>query len=108
MAADTPACVTAPRGESGRRFLLARALGEYLGRSAPGPALLSSLSTDSQAQSRAFAAEFLAPAASLRERLAGRSMEVERADDLAREFNVSSELIRRQVQNHGLAMIIES
>ena len=107
VAADTPACVTAPRRQSGTRFLIARALGEYLGRSAPGTGLLTSLSTDSQAHSRAFAAEFLAPAASLRRRLPGNSVEPERADDLAREFGVSSKFIRRQIQNHGLATVVE-
>ena len=57
VAADTPACVTAPRGPTGTRFLTARALGDYLARASSGPGLLSSLSTDRQAQSRAFAAE---------------------------------------------------
>ena len=102
---ETPACRTAPRGESGTRFLVARALGDYLGRSATGPGLLSSLTTDRQAQSRAFAAEFLAPAASLRQRIPGDGLEVERIDDLGREFGVSSELIRHQIQNHDLATI---
>ena len=106
VAADTPACVTAPRGPSGTRFLIARAVGEYLGRSAPGPGLLSSLSTDSQAQSRAFAAEFLAPADALHARLPTNSIDPEQADDLAREFAVSTELIVRQIQNHRLASII--
>ena len=86
---------------------MARALGEYLGRSVPGPGLLSSLSTDSQAQSRAFAAEFLAPAAALRQRLPRPSAEPERADDLAQEFGVSSHLIRHQIENHNLATLID-
>ena len=107
VAADTPACMTLPRGESGRRFLIARALGDYLDRSAPGPGLLSSLATDRQAQSRAFAAEFLAPAESLRRRIIGTSVEAERTDDLAREFGVASELIRRQIQNHDLATVVD-
>ena len=107
VAADSPACVTAQRGESGTRFLTARALGEYLGRSAFGPGLLTSVSTDSQAQSRAFAAEFLAPAEALQRRLAGNDVEPERADDLAQEFGVSSQLIRHQIQNHNLATIVE-
>lgn len=107
VATDSPACVTVRKGESGTRFLTARALGEYLGRSASGPGLLTSLSTDSQAQSRAFAAEFLAPAEALQTRLAGNDVEPERADDLAREFGVSSQLIRHQIQNHKLATIIE-
>ena len=107
VAADSPACVTAQRGASGTRFLTARALGEYLGRSVAGPGLLTSLSTDSQAQSRAFAAEFLAPAKALRQRLAGNAVEPERADDLAQEFGVSSQLIRHQIENHNLATIVD-
>ena len=106
VGADTPACMTAPRGESGKRFLIARALGDYLGRSAPSLGMLSSLATDRQAQSRAFAAEFLVPAESLRRRLAGDSVDAERTDELAQEFRVSSELIRRQIQNHDLARVV--
>ena len=103
---ETPACMTAQRGLTGTRFLTARALGEYLGRSVPGVGLLSSLATDSQAQSRAFAAEFLAPANSLRQRISGEYVHVEQTDDLASEFSVSSELIRRQIQNHNVATIV--
>ena len=106
VGADTPACMTAPRGESGTRFLIARALGDYLGRSAPGLGMLSSLATDRQTQSRAFAAEFLVPAESLRRRLSGDSVDAERTDELAQEFRVSSELIRRQIQNHDLARVV--
>ena len=106
VATATPACVTVPRGRTGTRFLMARALGAYLGRTVPGPSLLSSLSTDSQAQSRAFAAEFLAPAEALRQRITSHSVDPEQADDLAQEFGVSSELIRRQIQNHDLATVL--
>ena len=106
VGADTPACMTAQRGESGKRFLVARALGDYLGRFAPGMGMLSSLATDRQAQSRAFAAEFLVPAESLRRRLSSDSVDAERTDELAQEFRVSSELIRRQIQNHDLARVV--
>ena len=106
VAAGSPACATAPRGESGRRFLVARALGDYLGRLAAGPGLLSSLATDRQAQSRAFAAEFLAPAHSLRQRLTSDSLDTDEADELGVEFGVSSEVIRHQVQNHDLAEVV--
>lgn len=106
VGADTPACATAPRRDSGIRFLQARALGDYLGRTTTGPGLLSSLATDRQAQSRAFAAEFLAPANSLRGRITGRYVDSEQVDDLGREFRVSSELIRRQIQNHDLAQLL--
>ena len=104
---ETPACMTAPRGPTGTRFLIARALGDYLSRSAPGHGLLSSLATDRQAQSRAFAAEFLAPSNSLRQRIGGEyDVHVEQTDDLALEFGVSSELIRRQIQNQNIAKIV--
>ena len=105
VAENAPACVTVPKGESGKRFLLARALGDYLGRSTPRLAILSSLATDRQARSRAFAAEFLAPAESLRRRLKSETVEPERVDELGSEFGVSSEVIRRQMENHGLATV---
>lgn len=105
VAAHAPACATPPRKESGKRFLLARALGDYLGRPTPELAILTSLATDRQAQTRAFAAEFLAPADSLRHRIANDSIDIEQAEDLGREFRVSTELIRRQIQNHHLARI---
>lgn len=105
VAADRPACVTAPRGQAGKRFLLGRALGDYLSRSEPGPSLLSSLATDRQALSRAFSAEFLAPAEAIRKRLKGGLAEAEEVDDLSDEFGVPSELIRRQVENHNLATV---
>ena len=105
MAADAPTCVLVPMREAGKRFLTARALGDYLGRTEPGPALLSALATDRQAQSRAFAAEFLAPSDSLRRRLKGKPAEPEQVDELAHEFRVSTEVIRRQMENHGLATI---
>lgn len=106
VAADTPACVLAPKGEAGKRFLLARALGDYLGRTEPGPALLSALATDRQARSRAFAAELLAPSESLRQQLqGGRLVEPEQVDELALEYGVSTEVVRRQMENHRLATI---
>lgn len=106
VAADAPACVLAPKRESGKRFLMARALGDYLGRTEPGPALLSVLATDRQARSRAFAAELLAPSESLRRQLRSGSAEPDQVDELALEYGVSTEVIRRQIENHGLAAIV--
>lgn len=102
VAADSPVCAIAARGVA-RRFLQARALGDYLGRTKHGPAVLSGLATDRQAQSRAFAAEFLAPAASLGRRLHGRHTHPDEVDELAAAFGVSSYVVRHQIQNHGLA-----
>ena len=103
---ETPACMTAPRSWTGTRFLIARALGDYLGQSVPGHGLLSSLATNRQAQSRAFAAEFLAPADSLRQRISDEYVHIDQIDELGQEFLVSSELIRRQIQNHNVAKIV--
>lgn len=102
VAADSPACAITAGGTAGR-FLQARALGDYLGRTEHGPAILSGLATDRQAQSRAFAAEFLAPSASLRRRLRGRHAHPDEVDELAAAFDVSSYVVRHQIQNHGLA-----
>ena len=106
-AVDAPACVTVPRNETGERFLLARTLGDYMDRSEPGAALLSSLATSRQARSRAFAAEFLAPAESLRRRLNGGPVEPETVDELGAEFGVSSMVICRQIENHELATVAD-
>ena len=104
VASKAPTCVTAPSSrETSKRFLLARALGDYIGRTQPGPGILSSLLTDRQAQSRAFAAQFLAPADSIRERLEDQYPEDGLIDEIGSEFEVSSELIRRQINNHHLA-----
>lgn len=104
VASNAPTCVTAPSPrETSKRFLLARALGDYIGRAEPGPGILSSLLTDRQAQSRAFAAQFLAPADSIRARLEDQPPEEGMIDEIAFEFGVSSEAIRRQINNHQLA-----
>ena len=105
VGADTPACMTVPRGLTGTRFLLARALGDYLDLSTPGPGLLSSLETDRQAQSRAFAAELLAPAPALRQRIRGDRIDAEQVQDLCDEFGVSNWVIRHQIENQDPANI---
>ena len=76
-------------------------------RGADGPAILSGLATDRQAQSRAFAAEFLAPAAFLRQRLESGSAYPEQVDELSAELGVSSYVVRHQIRNQGLARIAE-
>ncbi len=107
VAAESPACAVANGRETARRFLLARALGDYLGRTTQGPAILSGLATDRQAQSRAFAAEFLAPAEALRKELRSERIPLDDVDDLALEFGVSSYVVRHQIENHGLAQIAD-
>lgn len=104
VAAGTPACVIpSGKGDTGKRFLLARALGDYMGRPEAGLGVLTSMNTVRQAQSRAFAAELLAPAESLRTRLADRGAEEDVIHDLGQEFDVSTWVIKHQISNHGLA-----
>ena len=83
--------------------MLARALADYLGRVESSPGILSSLATDRQARSRAFAAEFLAPAQSLRARLDKEFADEDVIDDLGNEYGVSSYVIAHQIKNHNLA-----
>ena len=107
VATESPACAVANGRETTQRFLRARALGDYLGRATDTPAILSGLATDRQAQSRAFAAEFLAPAEDLRRKLGGKQVSADEVDDLAHEFDVSSYVVRHQIENHSLAQIAD-
>lgn len=102
VAAHGPACVIAPRSENGARFLRARAVGDYLNRSGPAAGILNSLHTERQARSRAFAAEFLAPAQALRARLGSELADEEIIEGLGDEFGVSSHVIAHQMINHQL------
>ena len=107
VAAGSPGCVVANGRETTQRFLLARALGDYLGRTTDTPAILSGLATDRQAQSKAFAAEFLAPAEALRQRLGGEQVSPDGVEDLAYDFDVSGYVVRHQIENHNLAQIAD-
>ena len=90
--------------DSNRRFHFCRGLAEVL--SSPGsPALLTQARSDRQQRNRAFAAEFLAPAAALRTRVPRPVLGDEDVDDLAAEFGVSHWLIAHQLQNHRIARV---
>ena len=99
VAAGSPACVGTVSSDTSRRFLQARSIGAFLSPSGRGPSLLSSMATDFQAFTRAFAAEFLAPAEQLRARIKGGRTSVAA---LAHDFRVSRRVISHQIQNHGL------
>ena len=91
------------RGDIGRRFLFCRALGEAV--ASHGDGLVTRGTTRRQQSNRAFAAEFLAPSQSLRERIAHSTVDSEQVDDLAEEFGVSTQVIRNQVENHQIAAL---
>jgi IrrE N-terminal-like domain len=84
-----------------RRFVIARAIGDFL--SFGHSSLVTRGQTEHQQRNRAFAAEFLAPAHSIRERLPNATVDEEDVEELAAEFQVSPIVIRHQIQNHRLA-----
>ena len=92
-------------GERSRRFHFCRALAEVL--ASPGTdTLLTRANSERQQRNRAFAAEFLAPASGLRERIPGRTVDGDAIDELADEFGVSSRVIEHQIQNHRIAWAV--
>ena len=104
VAATTPACVTVPRRHSSsKRFLMARALGDFVSRREPRLGILGSQHNDRQARSRAFAAEFLAPAEVLYGRWNVSDAPDEEVDELSREFDVSTRVIWHQIDNYERA-----
>lgn len=97
--------VSGGRAEPRRRFLVCRALGGFLARG--GAALVTGRGTERQRRNLAFAAEFLAPAAAIRERLPQGRLGEEDLAELAATLTVSEWVIRHQVENHGLAEIAD-
>ena len=87
------------------RFSFCRGLFEYL--TAPGTpsALVTVARTDRQRRNRAFAAEFLAPADWLRERIDGTQVSPDEVDDWAQELGVSTMVVEHQIENHRLASV---
>ena len=109
VASDSPSCVTVHKRATGRRFLLARSLGDYLTRDEGSPAILGTRDAPRQAQSRAFAAEFLAPSEWLRSSVGtARTVDPEAVDELAQAAGVSSWVIRHQLANHGIAEVADA
>lgn len=90
------------KGEIGKRFLFCRALGEAAAGYDTG--IVTRGTTRRQQSNRAFAAEFLAPSRSLRERITYPAVDDEQVDDLAEEFGVSTQVILNQVENHRIAV----
>lgn len=99
-----PVILSAKRWDDSRRFAVCRGLYESL--SGASQALVSRARTDRQQANRAFAAEFLAPAELLRERISREGLDDEQISDLAEEFGVSSKVIEHQIENHRIAELV--
>ena len=90
-------------GEHRRRFLFCRALAEAI--SSDGDALITGSHTERQQCNRAFAAEFLAPSGSLRQKVTRSVVGSEEIEYLAEEFGVSTQVIVHQIENHRVARV---
>ena len=95
VAAQAPTCAGTAKNELPRRFLQARSIGAFLSSSAAEPSILSTVATDFQEFTSAFAAQLLAPAEQIRIR-----MRDDRTSEtiLANEFRVAKSVIDYQIQ----------
>ncbi len=94
--------------EAAQRFHFCRGLYEFLLGRGFGPWLVTKSSSDVQKRNRAFAAEFLAPAVALRERVSGQTVSADEVEDLAEQFGVSAYVIGHQLENHQIAAVFPS
>ncbi len=97
-------CYTAKRWPDSQRFIVARALFDFLALQ-EHHSLLSRAITTRQSEGRAFAAELLAPADYLKERITSDIVTSDELSDLAEECKVSAQVIEHQIRNHKLAAI---
>lgn len=99
-----PAFAVSRRSERAVRFQFCRGLYEFLA-GGDGPWLVTRGLSDRQKRNRAFAAEFLAPAAAIREKVSSSVISAEEVDDLAQHYGVASEAIVHQIANHDIATV---
>jgi hypothetical protein len=88
-----------------RAFAICRALFEYLTWPTESAAVVVNTHSERQKRSRAFAAEFLAPAEKLREMITERVVSDEDIQELADAIDVAPHVVRHQIENHHLALI---
>jgi hypothetical protein len=103
--AGAPAFLITRTHPASQRFALCRALYGYLVGASEG-FLVTETQSEGQQASRAFAAEFLAPAAALRRRLTTKWVDGEDVLELAEAFGVSDYVIRHQIENHGIGRLV--
>jgi hypothetical protein len=104
---QSPAFAISPRhNKAAHRFHFCRGLYEFLRAYDDGPWLVTKSLADDQKQSRAFAAEFLAPAAALRDHVSASTVSADDVDDIAEQFGVSTYVIHHQLENHKIASVL--
>ena len=104
-----PVAIIGDAGPEGNRFRLARTvfLRHFTLGGQTHRRLVTGAHTWEQRASRAFAVEFLAPAAGISRNL-GRRASPSQIDELAKHYGVSSQAIGHQIENHRLAWINDS
>lgn len=91
------------RHPTGRRFALARIIGDHLLAGANGRLLpVTDGATDRQKFQRAFGQAFLCPIAAHRDHLGSKVPDDDFIEDAAQHFNVSSWLVTPTLINHGM------
>lgn len=101
------AFVVASRYAESQRFAFGRALCDVLTAEAAPSALVTSVRTSRQKRNRAFAAELLAPAPLLRRAFSDEPPSEDHIAECAHGLGVSTELLKRQLQNHGIAAVMD-
>ena len=99
----SPGFMIRSHSKEAQLFHFCRGLCEYIVDGNGPPSLLTRTSSDRQRRNRAFAAEFLAPSAALRDMVRTPSLSMENVDELARHFGVSYYVIQHQLSNHQIA-----
>lgn len=94
--------------DAAQRFHFCRGLYAFLRADNAGPWMVTKSLSDAQKQSRAFAAEFLAPAVALQDRVSGTTVSADEVDEIASEFGVSAFVIDHQLENHRIAKVLPS
>lgn len=103
---NSPVFVMHPiRREENLKFAFCRSLYNYLFSDQSSLSLVTGSHLESQKGNRAFAAEFLVPADSLRKLVTREEVGQEEIDELAAEFNVSPMVVRHQIENHEIAQV---
>lgn len=104
----TPVIVGPELHHDRRVFRWARALNLWeFGCAGDSPRLVTTSHARQQRESRAFAAELLAPARELARKLGGVEVSEDDLVNLSNEFGVGSQLIRYRIENHKLAVVSE-
>jgi len=96
---SSPAFVLRESHSSSELFRFCRALFEYLCSRDARSALITDVYTEQQKRNRAFAAELLAPASALRDRVKTDVITWDETEELAEEFGVASKIIEHQLEN---------